>query len=372
MSLPPPARVGDPLAAVDTPALLIDLDAMDRNIGLMQTFADDRGLRLRPHAKSHKSADLALRQIAHGAVGVCCQKGSEAELLVAGGVGDILVTNQVVGPRKTARLARLARHAAIGVCVDDRANLEELAQAARHAGAVLEIYVELEVGMGRCGVGPEPAAELCRAAAGLEGVRLAGIQAYNGRAQHIRGHDDRGAAVERSSGIVKDLLDRLAASGSEAPLVTGAGTGSFEFEAQSGFWGELQTGSYVFMDADYGRNLDADGRPDSRFEQSLFVLAGVVSGAPEGKVVVDAGLKALAVDSGLPLVAGPGGATYLGASDEHGVVAVADGPKPRPGETVRLVPGHCDPTVNLHDWYVCVRDGHVADIWPVTARGAVF
>lgn len=372
MSLPPPAKVGDPVEAVDTPALVVDLDALERNIGRMQDLADRHGADLRPHAKSHKSADIGRRQIARGAVGLCCQKISEAELLAASGIGDILVTNEVTGPKKTGRLARLARHVRLGVCVDDPGNLAEVAAAARRTGARVDVHVELEVGMGRCGVGPERAVELCRAAVELEGVRFAGLQAYNGRAQHVRDHAERGRAIERSAAVVRQVLAGLEAAGLTPPRVTGAGTGSFEFEAASGLWAELQAGSYVFMDADYSRNLGPDGRPDGRFEQSLFVVAGVVS-VPQGdRVVVDAGLKALAVDSGLPLVHGRPGWDYLGASDEHGVVSVAGEASVRPGASVWLVPGHCDPTVNLHDWYVGVREGHVAEIWPVTARGAVF
>ncbi|PJK28770.1 DSD1 family PLP-dependent enzyme [Minwuia thermotolerans] len=371
MSLPPPARVGDPLESVDTPALVIDLEVLDRNIAAMQDIADARGVALRPHAKSHKSADIARRQMACGAVGICCQKISEAELMATGGVDDILVTNQIVGARKIGRLSRLARHVRLGVCVDDTDNLAEIAAAARHSGAELDIYVEVEVGMGRCGVAPEKAGALCRAAAAEEGVRFAGLQAYNGRAQHIRDHRERGAAIARAGEAVRVVLADLEQAGLGGVRVTGAGTGSFEFEAGSGLWHELQAGSYIFMDADYARNLGPEGTPETTFGHSLFVLAGVLSTAPSGRVVVDAGLKALAVDSGLPLVAGPEGAAYLGASDEHGVVDPG-GAALRPGDHVRLIPGHCDPTVNLHDWIVGARDGFVTDIWPVTARGAVF
>ncbi|WP_416896725.1 MAG: DSD1 family PLP-dependent enzyme [Minwuia sp.] len=372
MTLPPPVRAGQPVDEVDTPALLVDLDALERNIALMQRAADRAGVALRPHAKSHKSADIALKQIEAGAVGVCCQKVSEAELLAAGGVGDILVSNQVVGPKKIGRLASLARHVRLGVCVDDAGNAAEIAAAARHFGGEIAMLVEVDVGMGRCGVDPEGAAALCRHVSALEGVRFAGLQAYHGRAQHIRDHGERGAAIAGAGVIVRRVLADLAAAGVDCPAVTGAGTGSFEFEAASGIWTELQCGSYVFMDADYAANLDEGGEAVSVFDHSLYLLAGVVSAARSGRAVVDAGLKSLAVDSGLPAVADPPGVRYLGASDEHGTLDTGSGNSPPLGGKVRLIPGHCDPTVNLHDWYVAVRGDVVEALWPVTARGAVF
>lgn len=372
MTLPPPARIGQSVDEVDTPALLVDLDALEANIAHMQSLADAAGKALRPHAKSHKSADIALRQIAAGAAGVCCQKVSEAELLAQGGVTDILVSNQVVGAAKIGRLARLARDCALAVCVDDAGNLAEIAAAARRSGGIIEVLVELDVGMGRCGVGAEGVAALARQAAEEEGVRFGGLQAYNGRAQHIREHGKRAGAIAGSQVIVADALEQLRAAGLDCPRITGAGTGTFEFEAGGDVWTELQCGSYVFMDADYARNLDAEGEMLSRFRHSLFVLAGVMSVAQAGRAVVDAGLKAMSMESGLPEVAGNDDLIYRGASDEHGTLATGSSNGPALGDRVRLIPGHCDPTVNLHDWYVCVRGGVVEEIWPVTARGAVF
>lgn len=372
MTLPPPARTGQPIDDVDTPALVIDLDALDANIALMQSLADAAGKALRPHAKSHKSAEIARLQISAGAAGVCCQKVSEAELLVQGGVDDILVSNQVVGALKIGRLARLARDCRVAVCVDDAGNLAQIGAAARRSGGVIEVLVELDVGMGRCGVGAEGVAALARQAAETEGLSFGGLQAYNGRAQHIREHEARARAISESGAIVREALDHLSGVGLECPRVTGAGTGTFEFEAADDVWTELQCGSYVFMDADYARNLDSNGEMTSPFRHSLFVLAGVMSVAQAGRAVVDAGLKAMSMESGLPEVAGNADLTYKGASDEHGTLSTGASNGPALGDKVRLIPGHCDPTVNLHDWFVCVRDGHVEDVWPVTARGAVF
>jgi 3-hydroxy-D-aspartate aldolase len=202
-------------------------------------------------------------------------------------------------------------------------------------------------------------------------LAFGGLQAYHGSAQHLRGWDDRRAAIAQATdkaGSTRDLLER---HGVACPVVTGAGTGTFEFEAGSGVYTELQCGSYIFMDADYGRNLDPDGAPTKVFEPSLFVWATVMSRPTDERAIVDAGLKALAFDSGPPAVWGEPAAVYERASDEHGRLAVTGATnRLRIGDKVRLVPGHCDPTVNLYDWYVGIRGGHVAAIWPITARGA--
>ena len=373
MTQPPPARIGDRLEDVDTPALLVDLDVFERNLARMQRLADDAGVRLRPHAKTHKSVDVALAQIRLGAVGQCCQKVSEAEVLVHGGIRDVLVSNQIVGPRKLERLARLARTATVGVCADDARNIADLSAAAPAAEVVLQVYLEIDVGMGRCGVVPGPdAVALCRQIADAPGLGFAGLQAYHGKAQHIRGAGEREAAIRHAAGAVRTMLDLLAAAGLDCPAVTGAGTGTAPFEAGSGLWTELQAGSYAFMDADYGRNLGPDGEPDASFGHSLFLLATIMSTARAGTAICDVGLKSTSFESGLPLVADDIGATYAGPSDEHGTLRLDPGRTLEPGTRIRLIPGHCDPTINLHDWYVGYRGDVVERIWPVSARGAFF
>jgi D-serine deaminase-like pyridoxal phosphate-dependent protein len=371
MILPPPASAGQRVADVDTPALLLDLDAFEANVAAMARFARDAGMRLRPHAKSHKCPPIAMAQIAAGAVGVCCQKVSEAEALVDGGVGDVLVSNEVVGAPKLARLAALAARARIGVCADDAANVADLDAAARAAGTRLDVFVEVDVGAGRCGVAPgEPALRLAQAIAACGNLGFAGLHAYHGAAQHLRGVAERSAAIARAAAEAQATRDLIQRAGIACPLVTGAGTGTFAFEAASRVYGELQPGSYVFMDADYGR-IDWEGLP--RFAQSLFILTTVMSAPVPERVVVDAGLKAHSVDSGMPLVHGRPGLEYAKASDEHGVVDVAPGAaRPRLGEKLRLVPGHCDPTVNLYDWIVACRGEAVEAVWPVAGRGAFY
>jgi D-serine deaminase-like pyridoxal phosphate-dependent protein len=365
-----PARIGQKLAEVDTPALILDLDAFERNLKTLAELARGR-VRVRAHAKTSKSAEVGKRQMALGAVGVCCQKVSEAEAMVEGGIADVLVSNEVVGAAKLERLAALARRAKIGVCVDDAGNVKELDAAAGRAGVKLDVYVELEVGMGRCGVSPgAPALALAHAVAGSPNLRFAGLQAYNGRAQHVRSLADRRALIGKAADAVRATRALLEQNGIACPTVTGAGSGTFMFEIESGAWDEIQPGSYAFMDADYARNDWAAPLP--RFEHALFVLTTVMSRPRWDRAIVDAGLKASSVDSGMPEVWRRTGLQYLQASDEHGFVEIAAGaPAPALGDKLLLVPGHCDPTINLYDWYVCVRGGVVEDVWAIGARGAL-
>jgi D-serine deaminase-like pyridoxal phosphate-dependent protein len=361
------------LEQVDTPALLLDLDAFERNLRRLHASLGDATVRVRPHAKSHKCPQIALRQIALGAVGVCCQKVSEAEALVRGGVADVLIANEIVGAQKLARLAQLARSATVGVCVDDIGNVADLDRAATDAGTRLNVYVELDVGASRCGVEPgEPALRLAQAVARAGALRFAGIHAYQGAAQHLRSPAERGAAIARAVEKVRATVTLLEARGLRAEIVTGAGTGTYPLEAASRVYNEIQPGSYVFMDADYGRNLGDDGQPVHEFEHSLFILATVMSRPTPQRAVVDVGLKAHSVDSGMPTVVGVAGARYLRASDEHGVIELGGPDTIELGRKLRLIPGHCDPTVNLYDWLVCYRGEQVEDLWPISARGAFY
>jgi D-serine deaminase-like pyridoxal phosphate-dependent protein len=324
-----------------------------------------RRVRVRAHAKTHKCPQIAKRQIALGAVGVCCQKASEAEALVEGGIEDILVTNEIVGQQKIKCLADLSQRARIGVCVDNVENLKQIAAT----GAQLDVYIELEVGMKRCGIAPgEPALALAREIVNSPSLRFAGLHAYHGRAQHVRSIAERRSSIESAAKAVLSTKDLLGKNGIACPIVTGAGSGTFMFEIESGAWDEIQPGSYIFMDADYGRNEWAAPLP--RFEHSLFVLSTVMSRPGPQLAIVDAGLKASSVDSGMPTIWAKGDLKYTRASDEHGWVEGLQ--PPALGEKLLLVPGHCDPTVNLYDWYVCVRRGAVEALWPITARGALY
>lgn len=378
---PAPAAIGDPVAAIDTPALVVDLDAFEHNLRAMADFARGQGVRLRPHAKMHKCAAIALRQMALGAVGVCVQKTGEAEALAAAGVSDIFVSNEVIAPAKLARLAALARQVRLAITVDSTLGIERLAQAVKGAGSTVDVFIEIDVGQSRCGVSPEQAAVLAQQVVSHAaepssdgaGLRLAGLQAYHGSAQHYRSPQARSAAIERAIAVVNVARAAIRAAGIDASLlVTGAGSGTFLLEAASGVYGELQTGSYAFLDADYARNTPHPDAP--HFEHALFVKAQVMS-ASATHVVVDAGHKSHAIESGLPTVWQRDDLQVVGANDEHCMVKPhGEGvPLPALGDTLWLVPGHCDPTVNLHDHLVAVRGGLergvVEAVWTVDARG---
>jgi len=353
---------------LDTPALVVDLDALERNLATLAAFARERGLRLRPHAKMHKCAAVARLQLQAGAVGLCVQKTGEAEALAAAGITDLYISNQVIAPPKLARVAALARQVRLAIAVDSLLGVQRLAEALRAAGSSLDVFVEIDVGQGRCGVAPEQAGALV-AALRAAGLRFAGLQAYQGKAQHLRSPAERAAAIDQAAAAVRRALASLAQLGIECPLVTGAGTGSFAHEAASGLWGELQCGSYAFMDRDYADNQPLEGAP--RFEQALFVKCQVISRGAE-HAVLDAGHKSHAIDSGLPRVWGANWSVQNGG-DEHCILRGTG--LPELGATVWLVPGHCDPTVNLHDHLFAVRgglaQGVVEAVWRVDARGCV-
>ena len=376
------ALIGQSVANIDTPALVIDLDAMERNLRRMQAFANQHGVRLRPHAKMHKSGALARMQMAAGAVGVCVQKVSEAQALVAAGVTDIYVSNQVIALQKCELLAHItqglaAKNGRVAVAVDSLLGVERIAQAMlSHAnGATIDVLVELDVGQQRCGVPPGDAAlHLVQAIAQHRQLRFAGLQAYHGRAQHLRSARERRDTIAAVVADVQRTKAVIKAAGFAVPLVTGAGTGSFLHEASSGVYGELQAGSYLFMDADYAANAQDPAQPV--FEHALFVKSQVMSlSVQAGRAVLDAGHKSYAIDSGMPTIWAGHQAdwTVSNCSDEHGTLLGST--LPALGDTVWLIPGHCDPTVNLHDHMLGVRgglhSGHVEDVIWVDARGAL-
>lgn len=366
-----PARPGDTIDQIDTPALMIDLDAFDRNLRKMAAFSAAAGIRLRPHAKTHRCSIIARKQIELGSVGQCCQKVGEAEALVHGGIKDVLVTNEVLDPHKLRRLAALARHASIALCFDAPEQVHAASLAAREFDVEFGALVEIDLGMWRCGVAPgEAAADLAAMIAAAPSLKFLGLQAYEGRAQHLEGYAERENAIARASDAVRLSVNAIAARGLTCSVIGGGGTGTYAFEGQSKLWTELQCGSYIFMDSEYSGIQGADGQPYADFEQSLFVLSTVMSVAGQGRAIVDAGLKSYTLEKGLPGIYGQPHARLVAASDEHGTVALGAGPMLPLGAKLKLIPSHCDPTVNLHDVYVCTRNGRVEAIWPIGARGA--
>jgi 3-hydroxy-D-aspartate aldolase len=371
-----PALPGMSEDEIQTPCLILDLDALERNIKKMGDYARAHGMRHRAHGKMHKSVDvLRLQEELGGAVGVCCQKVSEAEVFARGGIKDVLVSNEVTDPAKIDRLARLPKFGARTiVCVDNIDNVGDLSEAAQRHGTTLECLVEIDVGAGRCGVGStEEAVRIAKAIDQAPNLKFTGIQAYQGAMQHLDKYEDRKAKLDAAIAMVRDAVEALKAEGLEPELVSGGGTGSYYFESNSGVYNELQCGSYAFMDADYGRILDKDGKriDQGEWENALFILTSVMSHAKPDKAIVDAGLKAQSVDSGLPFIYGRDDVKYVKCSDEHGVVEDPNGVL-KVNEKLRLVTGHCDPTCNVHDWYVGVRSGKVETLWPVSARGKAY
>jgi D-serine deaminase-like pyridoxal phosphate-dependent protein len=364
---------------LDTPALCIDLDAMERNIATMAEFCRSKGVALRPHAKTHKSINIAARQIAAGATGICCATIGEAEVMVAGGVRSVLVTSPQVTPPKIARAValNLAAEDGFAVVVDHPQNVADLAAAARASRKTLDVLVDFSAGHHRTGVATEDGAiALAQAVQAADGLRLAGLQAYYGNLQHVADRAERKEKTKRQHAVIAGLVGRLRAAGFAVPVVTGAGTGTHDVDAEAKIFTDLQAGSYIFMDVEYAEAL-RDGRNALPFEISLFVQTAVVSVAsaevPGGYVTTDAGLKCFATEGPKPEVmsGGPPGATYRYAGDEHGRLSFVPGTGPVPalGQRIELVTPHCDPTVNLHDFYHLVRGDTLVDIWPVDARG---
>ena len=355
---------------IPTPALVVDLDAFERNIARMAQRAATAGLALRPHAKSHKSATIGRCQIKAGARGLCCVKLGEAEALAAAGLRRLLITSPIVGGDAAARAAALVRvDPDLLLVVDHREQIETLAAAASAAKVCLSVLIDIDVGLGRTGVTkPVAAVALAEQIAGLPSLRLAGVQGYGGHWQHMVGVVERRNAVETGMARLSAALDALSVGGYHVPLVTGGGTGTFSADAALRVLNEVQPGSYIFMDNQYRDALGDDA--DGTFEQSLFVQAQVISINAEEWVTVDAGLKAFATDGPVPRPAGLrfGGSRYFYFGDEHGgLMRPADGPPVTLGERVEFIPPHCDPTVDRYDVMYFVRGDVVVEIAPIEA-----
>lgn len=359
--------IGRPLADVDTPALVIDADAMERNIARMAAFFEGKPAKLRPHAKTHKSPIIAHKQLAAGAVGITCAKLGEAEALVAGGISDVLVANQIVGPRKIARLVGLARHASIAVAVDDYDNAVQISQAALTADASVRVLVEVNVGMNRCGVEPGlPALELARRVADLPGLTFFGLQGYEG---HLVGLPDRAEREHRVREAMVPLIEtreRIEASGIPVTAVSGGGTGTFDITGTIEGFDEVQAGSYVFMDAWYRKVAG----PAAVFEPAIFLWSTIISRLAPDRAVADIGLKTATPEHGWPEALGIDGLEVVSLSEEHAKLRVGGEARSlRAGDKVRFLPGHVCTTVNLHDDYVVMRNDVVETVWPVAGRG---
>ncbi|MDP9928856.1 DSD1 family PLP-dependent enzyme [Variovorax paradoxus] len=359
--------------SLDTPALLLDLGALTRNIERMAAFAKARGVGLRPHVKTHKSVQIARRQVAAGAVGVSCVTLGEAEVMVKAGIPGVLITSPAVTPSKIARVVKLARLAGPGgmmVVVDDPRNAADLAEATLGLPHPLEVLVDYGAGYNRTGAASEAQVlELARLIAAEPRLKLRGLQAYAGNLQHVPDRQQRSAAAASLRETIARIVAEAKRGGIHFEIVTGAGTGTHDLDAGRDAFTELQAGSYVFMDAEYSQVLAGPGQ-SSPFEVSLFVQTAVVSTHAADWVTVDGGTKCFATDSGVPLVARGAdlASRYAFFGDEHGKLLFA-GERPALGERIEFVTPHCDPTVNLHDAYHVVDGDTLIAIWPVDARG---
>jgi D-serine deaminase-like pyridoxal phosphate-dependent protein len=350
------------LDEIDTPALLLDLDRVERNLDAMAALVAATPVKLRPHAKTHKTARIAQMQLDRGAIGICVAKLGEAEVLADGGIRDILITTELVGEEKIRRLLALAARATPTIVVDDAAAATVISHAAQAAGVRIDVLVDVDVGQHRTGTAPGAAAvALGKTIAALPGLRLRGLQGYEGHLQHIVAAPDRRAANAASMRLLCDTAADFAAAGLPTDIVTTGGTGTALYSAEFAAITDVQPGSYVVMDAQYGA---VDG---VRFESALTVLA-TVNSVRETWAVVDAGYKALSNDAGLPRALEVD-AEFAFAGDEHGKLVFTGVPSVALGAKVQVLPSHCDTTVNLHDEFVVHRGGTYLDRWPIAGRG---
>ena len=360
-------------AALNTPVLVLDVEALDRNIATMAGLAAEHGVGLRPHAKTHKSVDIGKRQIAAGAVGLCCAKIGEAEVLADGGIGGLLITSPVAAPAAIVRLAALAgRSAGLMATVDNPLVAASIDRALAAAGTTLDVVIDIDPGIMRTGVASAAAAvALAQGIAELPNLRYRGVQCYCGQQQHIESYDSRRGAIEDRTRYLQTVIAALAEAGFPPEIITGSGTGTHRIDLDLGVFTELQAGSYVFMDQQYLDCDLADG-PASPFETSLSVDARVVSANHAGLVTIDAGFKSLSTDGGVATLqrGAPADTKFFFMGDEHAaLIGDGIGERMQPGDPVSLTVPHCDPTVNLYDTYHVVRGDTLVEMWPVSARG---
>ncbi|TMJ19918.1 MAG: DSD1 family PLP-dependent enzyme [Alphaproteobacteria bacterium] len=355
---------------LNTPSVIVDLDLLEANIAKMARLCAESGIALRPHAKTHKSIEIARRQLGAGAIGICCAKLGEAEILAGGGIESILLTSPVVSAEGCRRLAALNRRCPeLMVVADCAPNVAMLADAAADSGKPLKVILDLDVGQHRTGIAPgDGAVALAARIAAAPGLGLAGIQGYAGHLMHVHDRREREAATLAVMAALADMRDALEARGLACPIVTGGGTGTFDLDPSAAVLTELQAGSYVFMDAEYEDVWEGERAP---FETALFVQTTVISANLPGRATTDAGLKAFATDAGPPRIVrgAPEGARYVFSGDEQGRLEFSEGGAMEVGAIVTCAVPHCDPTVNLYDHYHIVRGDTVIDIWPVDARG---
>lgn len=369
------ALIGQPgsRARLMTPAMVLDLDALERNIERMRVFAIEKNMNLRPHCKTHKSINIARLQIEAGALGICAATLGEAEIMGGAGIPGVLVTSPVIADSKIDALMALNKRAdGLMQTVDCLANLRSLDAAAGQTGQTLNVVVDVDVGLHRTGAASAAdAVALVEATIAAENLNYSGVQGYAGHIMHIEDYQERRDTNIAHTQPLNDTCAALAEKNLTPAIVTGAGTGTYDIDADLGVMNEMQVGSYTVMDVEY-RDVHCEGGKGWLFEPALFIRATVVSANHDGHATIDAGLKCFATDGPLPDFASgaPVGSSYSYFGDEHGRIAFAQANERLAlGDAVECIVPHCDPTINLHDVYHCVRGDTLVDIWPVDARG---
>ena len=364
--------IGRALEEVPTPALILDLDAVEANLRTAQKAAKKVGIHVRPHAKGHKSVEIARKQIAYGGRGICCTKLGEAEIFANSGIENILLTSELVDENKLVRACELANQVELILVVDSEEGIRRLNIAASNAGTKIGVLIELNVGQNRCGVGsPEEARQLAHQVETAKYLELRGIQAYHGRLQHVSGWGARRDAVRSAMEKVDHVIDGFKRDGLSLEIITGGGTGTFETDCELGRLNEVQPGSYVVMDAQY-KVIGGQAGAFQVFQHALFVRTQVISRTGDRWCVVDAGLKSMSSDAGHPELIEYDMLSYSFAGDEHGIIDLKDSrPGPKIGDKLTIIPGHCDTTINLYDHYIVVQAGKVVDVWSIDTRGRI-
>lgn len=357
---------------LSTPALLLDLDAFEANLETMAEVIARNGRKLRPHVKAHKSSTVARRQIETGAIGLCCATVREAEVMAAAGLDGLLLTTPLTSPGMIRRLLAVAEKIPdLSLVVDSDAGIALLASLAS-AERPIGVLVEVDMGQTRTGViDPQVAVRLAERAANHPALRFRGVQAYYGHLQHVPTLDERLQKVSEKWGHLARFTDALRSAGLPPEIISGGGTGTHLLDVETGPFTEVQAGSYPFMDKQYGA-VELARQSSPRFQTAMTIATRVVSNAQPDRVILDAGLKAMATEAGPALVASGASkdATYQFMGDEHGALRFAEGmARPELGDLITLVAPHCDPTINLHDRFHVVQGGKLVDIWPIDARG---
>ena len=352
---------GTPLEELDTPCLIVDLDTAEKNILKMELAANSMGVSMRPHAKTHKSSYWAKKQIEAGAIGICCAKVGEAEVMARAGIGEILIPNQIIGAKKIQRLLSVAKMTSLIVACDSEPNLTELSIAATADRIEVGVIVEVNIGMDRCGVDVDETLRLAKIIDALPGIKFMGVMGYEGHIVSERDYETRSSEARKSISILRSAVKKIESNGMFCEIVSAAGTGTYRFAGLEDSVTELQCGSYIFMDGDYMEVMDD-------FEPAMYLMTTVISNHINNQVVVDAGLKSISVDRGLADVIEPIDAKLLRHSEEHSKITIMR-EKLNIGDTVKLRPKHGDTTINLHDYYFGIRNNKLETVIPINARG---